>query len=101
MTDTSSVLARAKTLALELRIEIYTQLFHVDIQPLEKLHEERELVIRTTLPSLEVCRQDETYKSYRSQCREKARATGVFSWPDDAEEAFFRGNIAFSWLFFR
>lgn len=87
MTDTASIIVRANRLPLELRTEIYSQLFHVTLEPLLNSHSEREWVKRTSLPSLEVCRRDETYKSFRAQC---AKTTGA--WWDDVEEAFFKGT---------
>ena len=90
MTDT--VIARVNSLPMELRIEIYSQMFHLNVGPLEKLHEEREWVRRTQLPSLEVCRRLEAYNSYRSQ-RPVDTETGVDLWTDDADEAFFKGMV--------
>lgn len=89
-----AVLERAKDLPLELRLQIYSQIFYLDAGPLLKLHEERLWTKENKLPALGMCRRDRAYISHRLKWQHMTVSDGEIRWPDHVEEALFEGILS-------
>ena len=76
-------------LPLELRYQIYSDAFDLDLDPLVSTHKRREWLERTDLPPLDICLGSEGYRAYR----QKANLHNHNVWPNYLEEAIFKGSV--------
>ena len=90
MTDTTAEEVKRR-LPQELRLLIYSFISFVDFEPFRELEQERDWIRQHTLPPRKACLQEPAYVEFRQkQCHRQPGAM----WPDDVEEAFFKGNDA-------